>query len=201
MNPRAGALSACVLVFALGCSRPEPVPPSLEAAELILPAFDSTRLSLVDGVGEARADDGTLLVEGGVTEWRAIGDFDADGSQDALVVAWSSGGGTGTFMDLVLFAERPSREASGGAPTAWLWQASEPLGDRVRVRALTVDRDLVEVRLTRHAPDDPMCCPTERAELHFRLMGGTLVPLPDGSPAEGAADGMDDPRPDSARGG
>jgi len=174
----------------------------LDATELVVPAFDSARLSLVDGVGEVRAPDGTLLVEGGVTEWRATGDFDADGTQEALVVTWSSGGGTGTFMDLALFVERAAGDTPDAAGTMWAWQASEPLGDRVRVRALTVDRDRVEVRVTRHGPDDPMCCPTERASLAFRIHGGTLVPEEaEDSASARSEEGTGTPTPDSARGG
>lgn len=161
----------CALLLASACGNRDSVPPPLESVDLTLPGFDSAVVALVDGAGERRDESGTLVAEAGLTDWRAVGDFDGDGSSEAIVVVWSSGGGSGTFMELALFTMEPGGWLSDDA---WRWRASRPLGDRVRVRALTVDGTLVEVHLTRHGPDDPMCCPTEKAVVRFRVGGGVL---------------------------
>jgi hypothetical protein len=175
--PRASAF--CALLLTAACGARDSALPPLESAALVLPGFDSAVVALTDGAGERRDGSGTLVAEAGLTDWRAVGDFDVDGSTEAIVVVWSSGGGSGTFMDLALFTMEPGGWMS---EASWRWRASRPLGDRVRVRALTVDGTLVEVHLTRHGPDDAMCCPTEQAVLRFRAEKGRLEEL---APGEG----------------
>ncbi len=76
-------------------------------------------------------------------------------------------GGSGTFRELALFESTP-----GSA--AWQWQRAVALGDRVRVRAMTLDDHTAELHLTEHGPDDAMCCPTEQVVRRFRVTpGGT----------------------------
>jgi hypothetical protein len=167
--PHVAAL--CSLIVVVACRGNDRALPPLDSASMVLPLWDSATVMLVKGTGELRDASGLRVAEAGLTDWRAVGDFDANGSEEAVVVAWSSGGGSGVFVELALFGlER------GGwmSDDVWRWRASAPLGDRVRVRALTVDGDVVEVHLTRHAPDDPACCPTQEDRLGFRVEGGGL---------------------------
>lgn len=177
MRPLRAAGMCAGLIAIVGCTARDVEQPRLESAEVVLPGFDSAVIRLVEGTGELRDASGTMIVEAGLTDWRAVGDLDGDGSTEAIVVLWSSGGGSGTFMDLALFALESGGWMSDGA---WRWQASLPLGDRVRVRALTVDGETVEVHVTRHGPDDPMCCPTDQAVLRFRASGGRVEALETG---------------------
>jgi hypothetical protein len=108
-----------------------------------------------------------VVARGGITDWVIEGDPDGDESTEALAVAWVSGGGSGTFRELALFESTP-----GSA--AWQWQRAVALGDRVRVRAMTLDDHTAELHLTEHGPDDAMCCPTEQVVRRFRVTpGGT----------------------------
>lgn len=159
------------VLLAAACGDADPGFPLLESAEVVLPTLDSATVVLLDGTGELRDAEGRVVAEAGLTDWRAVGDFDQDGAGDALVVVWSSGGGSGTFMELALFALEPGGWMSDDV---WRWRASAPLGDRVRVRALAVDRERVEVHVTRHGPEDPSCCPTHEAVLRFRVAGGVM---------------------------
>jgi hypothetical protein len=139
--------------------------------EVVLPGFDSVRVRLAEGAGEAMGSEGVRVARAALTEWRVVDDLDGDGRTDALVVGWSSGGGSGTFVELVHFVLRDRR----GAPSAWEWQGSLPLGDRVRVRAMTMTDGVVELHLTEHGPDDPMCCPTREAVRSYRVVDGRLL--------------------------
>ena len=84
-----------------------------------------------------------------LTEWIASGDL--NGVPSAAVVLVGSGGGSGSFYSLHVV-----QEVDG----AYQEVASTLLGDRVIVEGLAIQDDTVQVRMTTHGPDDPMCCPT-----------------------------------------
>ena len=150
----------CLAVLLCACGEAAP-PPSLQDAQIVFTGFDSVTMELRRGEGEAVEGD-MVVARGGITDWVIEGDPDGDESTEALAVAWVSGGGGGTFMELALFELTPG---SG----AWRWQGAVALGDRVRVRAMTLDDDTAELHLTEHGPDDAMCCPTERVVRRFRV--------------------------------
>lgn len=97
----------------------------------------------------------------------AFGDLDGDGSEDAAVILSANQGGSGAFLDLAAVVNR------GGVP---LHAASLRLGDRVRIESLSIERGKISLRLVRHAPEDPLCCPTLPVEERYLLKGGSLVP-------------------------
>jgi hypothetical protein len=51
------------------------------------------------------------------------------------------------------------------------------LGDRVRVESLRLADGKILITMLAHAPDDPLCCPTQKAENTYQVDGGQLVPL------------------------
>ncbi len=163
-----------VALASLACSEPSPPTegPWLEDAELVLPGFDSLVVPLAQGIGSILEDDGVLRVRASLTDWRALGDLDGDGVEDAVVVVWSSGGGSGTFMEVAHFRLEPER---GETVAHWAWSGSVMLGDRVRVRALAVTDGYVELHVTQHGPDDPMCCPTVETVRGFDVRDGELA--------------------------
>ena len=145
--------------------------PPLEQAEMALDGFSVTISPDTVGIWEGRSSDGTLLVRVGLTEWRVVGDLDHDGTTDALAVVWTSGGGSGTFMELASF-QLDSPTQSG--EDRWVRSGAVSLGDRVRVRAMTESSGTVELHVTRHGPDDPMCCPTVDTVLSFEVVDGRV---------------------------
>lgn len=52
--------------------------------------------------------------------------------------------------------------------------ASVALGDRVDVEEMSITAGRINVRMVTHAKDDPMCCPTERVTVIYRLAGSAL---------------------------
>lgn len=162
-------LLACV--FAAACSAPEAGElPSPDGAEIVLPEFDSLRVRLVEGAGEVFGPDGVLVARVGLTEWQMIDDLDGDGRTDAVIAGWSSGGGSGTFVELMHFILGDDDSSD----VVWVWRGSVPLGDRVRIRAMTVTGRRIELHLTEHGADDPLCCPTVDVVRGFEVTDGVL---------------------------
>jgi hypothetical protein len=158
-------LAGIAVLAAAGCGDDTPAPlPELADATYVFPAFDSLSVQMVDGEGTVERE-GVTLLRAGVTDWVLHDDIDEDGSPEAIVVVWSSGGGSGTYYDVALLEVADDVD---GKPH-WMWRGSSALGDRVRVRALTLAGDVLGVHLTRHGPDDEMCCPTEEVELQLRV--------------------------------
>jgi len=104
-------------------------------------------------------------------EKAAFGDLDGDGLSDAAVIlAWQSGG-SGTLKYLVAMRN------TGNEPRQ---QDSVLLGDRVRIRALSIAAGVVNVETVTFGPRDPMCCPTRQAKQAYSLRGGKWAQSADG---------------------
>jgi hypothetical protein len=88
-----------------------------------------------------------------------------DGREIAAAVLISSGGGSGTFYDLVLMVR---------GPDGWKHRDTARLGDRVKVHAVAITGREVAVDLTEQGPDDPMCCPTLRRTKRYLVQDGRL---------------------------
>lgn len=50
-----------------------------------------------------------------------------------------------------------------------------PLGDRVKIKALSIQNGMINVDMVRHKKKDPACCPTEDITLKFTLQNNKLV--------------------------
>jgi heat shock protein HslJ len=96
------------------------------------------------------------------------------GRQTGVVVLATSMGGSGSFYELALL----SRQAD-----AWVNTDSVLLGDRVKVRTVTIENNVVVVAMTTHGPKDPQCCPTLAVQNHYAIQDNRLVPVSDGAPA------------------
>src|SRR5262245_9609896 len=97
------------------------------------------------------------------------GDLDGDDRADAAVVLASTTGGTGTFVDLYALLDKPD----GAYP-----KGPASLGDRVKVDSIRVFDRAVHLYLLTHAPDDPLCCPTQHVVEPFVLHADTLMRRP-----------------------
>jgi len=119
--------------------------------------------------------EGQPYVEGGASAPRAglaahfllTGDLDDDGSEEAVVLLWSSTGGSGTFDYLAVLG----RDANGEV----INRATQPLGDRVKVRHASIEGSLVVLDTVQAGPDDAACCPGQKMRRTFVLEGETLT--------------------------
>jgi len=100
-----------------------------------------------------------------LTDHIAIGSL-PDGTGAAAVVLRTTTGGNAAFHELTLMVE---------GEHGLRWQATTPLGDRVVVEGITMDKGDVVLTLREHAADDPMCCPTHLKSTRFAIRGSRLV--------------------------
>jgi hypothetical protein len=121
----------------------------------------------------AGAYEGEPFVEGGASrptvtfmEPTAFGDLNGDGVDDAAALLVESSGGSGSFVYLAAVLNQE------GSPKN---VATQLLGDRAQVQALTIADGRIRVTVVTHAPDDPMCCPTQEEEQTYELQGNALV--------------------------
>jgi heat shock protein HslJ len=96
----------------------------------------------------------------------AFGDLNGDGAEDAVVVLITDPGGSGAFRHLGLVINKK------GSPQH---VASQWLGDRVKVKSLSVRSGEIVVQMMTHGPRDPMCCPTFQVTQNYILQEGKLV--------------------------
>jgi hypothetical protein len=138
---------------------------ALQKKHLKRAAIGLVSFKLVDIIAEALAHTATeaaLLAERhGLTERVEA----SSGRETAAAVLISSGGGSGTFYDLVLLI---------WGPDGWKHMDTAPLGDRVKVHSVSLAGREILVDLTEQGPDDPMCCPTLRRTKHYLVQDGRL---------------------------
>ena len=170
MARTAAIILACAISLA-ACSQPGSPPRGTRTQELSLAQLRnaeyvsqwtrSGKAPLVNGqYREPAAPGAATEVIVRATDLYAMGDLDGDGSNDAVIVLESDPGGSGVFFDLV-----PVLNRQGSAEVL----APVPLGDRVAIHSVSLSERQVHVRLLKHGPDDPQCCPTLDVTLHFRL--------------------------------
>ena len=140
-------------------------------AEFRLPLLgrDNTPIRMGDGeasIADEREPD-VRETAGVVEETVAFGDLDADGYTDAAVVAFTSGGGSGTFIHLVAFLDRDGEPVQA---------ARAYLGDRVRVDRLIAAGGQIAAETVAHRPEDGLCCPTLQVTRTYLLSGDQLAP-------------------------
>ena len=97
----------------------------------------------------------------------AFGDLDGDQVADAAVVVFIDPGGSGTFIHLLAMHDREGTPVQAGR---------EFLGDRVRVKRLTISDGHIFVTMLAHGPRDGLCCPSIEIGRAFTLHGRRLVP-------------------------
>lgn len=167
---------ACVPVAAPAPSQsgavPTQAPPALTLEHLqnaeYQGVYEGQVVKLTDGKYE-----GEPFVEGGasrptvtLTPFHTFGDLNADGVEDAAVALVESSGGSGTFWYLAVALNLDGQPQN---------VATHLLGDRTQVKTITIDEDQIIVEMVTHAPDDPMCCPSQEATLVYELQGDQLI--------------------------
>jgi hypothetical protein len=179
---RASALVLCVAALAacerapapvVTASAPRPAPTLAALGELEYPltAFDGARVKLTAGRFEAAPETPpaeVLVASSELHPLSGVGDLDGDGSPDAAVVLASSGGGSGTFYELVAVMNT----AEGLVPLPGV-----PLGDRIDLRRLEVGAGAISLEFLMAGPDDPLCCPRTKVQRAYRVQGRRLTPI------------------------
>ena len=106
----------------------------------------------------------------GVVAWLLSGPMsrgEIAGRPTAAVLLAESGGGTGTFISLVLMQEDDGRAVE---------VASVLLGDRPRVEKVEIERDgTVQVDMLQVGEGDAFCCPRTPMTVRYALEDGALV--------------------------
>lgn len=95
----------------------------------------------------------------------AYGDLNGDGKADAAVILAENQGGSGVFESVVAFINQ------GGAPHQI---SSVQLGDRELIKSADISHGVIHLSMTVHAPNDPMCCPSQPEVQSFWLLGNNL---------------------------
>jgi heat shock protein HslJ len=104
-----------------------------------------------------------------VRDFRLVGDLDQDGDEDAAVLVSLTSGGSGemVYLAVVLREDTTMRHA-----------ASALLGDRVQVRAASIDGNRIAVSLVQAGKSDAMCCPGELVDRAWTYANGGLEEVP-----------------------
>jgi heat shock protein HslJ len=95
-----------------------------------------------------------------------FGDLNGDGVDDAAVILIESSGGSGNFRYLAaVINER-------GTPVN---VATHFVGDREQMQAINIDEGEITLDMVAHAPEDPMCCPTQEVTKVYQLQDDQLI--------------------------
>ena len=92
-------------------------------------------------------------------------DVDGNLGSEALAMLSSNTGGSGEMVYLAVFGMRDGALAN---------LATVPVGDRVRLQSLWLERGRVIMDVIEAGPDDAACCPTQVSRKTFGYDGGTF---------------------------
>ena len=118
--------------------------------------------------------EGEPYIEGGAARPTAglvdsvyfTGNLDGDGAQEAVVVLWQSGAGTGVYSYVMVMARQKDKILNIG---------SSLIGDRIQLRGGGVRDGNIILEVLQVGENDPMCCPTMLATRTWSLQGNQLV--------------------------
>ncbi len=127
-------------------------------------------VQLTDGKFEQGAPAGADYVSVFMTDFVALGDLNADGTEEIAALISENYGGTGVFVFLVVYTQ------VDGTLT---FLTSTMVDDRPQLNALSVEDGEVFLDVTIHGLDDPGCCPTLRTTRHYRLVEGVQLDMTD----------------------
>jgi hypothetical protein len=126
-------------------------------------------VQLVNGVYQEGAAGNADFVEVHVT----------DGTSEATVLVSENYGGSGVFVFLALYTTQNNKA---------VFQASVFVDDRPQIQGIAIENHEVQLDVTVHGMDEPMCCPTLHTTRRYRLINNQLdmtnyvTYTPDGDP-------------------
>jgi len=155
--------------------RCEPAPALVDPANAGY-EIEGTAIALVAGRSEIAIVPGSATrLRTSLTEHQAFADLDGVARVEAASVLVHDPGGSGTFVYLAVVQARPGRPVLAGGGVAAALPAVH-LGDRVRVRLLAVEGDLLRVDYLAHAPGQALAePPAVLVTRRFALAGSRLV--------------------------
>jgi len=146
---------------------PAPTTPPLTVdmlmnATYMLPFYGRT-VTLTNGTYQEGA--GAEIYSVGLVEPLALGDLNGDGLEDAAVILYENGGGSGVFVSLVAMLNQDGAPVQAGVAQ---------LGDRIQVNPLAIQDGHILLDMLVQGPNDPLCCPTEPVTQAYRLFNNGL---------------------------
>ena len=147
---------------------PAPSPSELEGMTYRGFQVEANPVTLVGGRWEGDPEPGGGAARPQIAlarDFRLVGDLDADGSDEAVVLLAESSGGTGVQLYLAV-VDRQVGELRN--------VATAPLGDRVQVREARIEEGRILVDLVQAGAQDAMCCPGELVTRGWHLLPGGL---------------------------
>lgn len=165
---RCGHVLLLTATFLTACSSPTETSWPRAANATYAGILDDA-ITLVDGLwqGAPYADGGSSRpVVQLLEEPIASGDLDSDGVDELVVILAANFGGSGTYTFIALVDT--VGEVSTSVGTA-------PIGDRITVRSMRIDGNVIVAETVEHADDDPMCCPSLNRTREWALDGDALL--------------------------
>jgi len=122
-------------------------------------------VQLTEGKFEQGAPGSENFLSASMTNFAAVGDLNADGTDEVAVLVSESYGSTDTFVFLAVYAN---------VDGTWTFQASSMVDDRPQLNALSIEGSEIFLDAVIHKMDEPECCPTLRTTRHYRFMDNLL---------------------------
>ncbi len=97
---------------------------------------------------------------------RGRGEIDMDKTEDAAVVLAENGGGSGSFISLIVVLNNAGKPEVG---------ASIALGDRQVVHSVDIANHQILLKMRIHAQPDPSCCPSVETTRTYAIKDGKLA--------------------------
>lgn len=139
---------------------------ALKNAEYAIEGLASGKAKLVNGTYQERVPNSSAQASVSFSDLLSLGDLNGDGIADAAVILTASTGGSGTFC--YLYAVLNDK----GTPKP---SAPELLGDRIKLKTLTIQGSEISANFLTQGPKDPMVNPTLEVTRKYKLQDGKLV--------------------------
>jgi len=164
------SLTGMLLAFSSQlCLAGDTAPTAAELANATYTGIEEGPVTLVEGrwEGEPFEEDGASRPSAGlVGDFSLVGDLNGDGVNEAVVLIWQSGGGSGTFSYLAVMG-RSDDEVNN--------LATAEIGDRVKLRSGRIDDASIILDVLQQGEGDGACCPTQLATRTWSIIDGQLV--------------------------
>ena len=163
-------LTGILLAFSLQlCQAGDGRPTAAELANATYTGIEEGPVMLVEGrwEGEPYSEGGASRPSAGLVEDFALaGDLNNDGSIEAAVLVWRSGGGSGIFSYLAVMGRSGCEVENIG---------TAEIGDRVKLRSGRIDDGSISLDVLQQGEGDAACCPTQLATRTWSMVDGQLI--------------------------
>ena len=151
------------------CTSGQSAPTLSKLKQASYTGIDVGDLTLTDGnwQGQPYSDSSPVAPIAGLAEdFYLHADLDGDQAEEAVVLIWSSAGGTGSNSYLAVMDRHDGKIRN---------LSTALIGDRVKLQSALIDKQKVVLHVLQAAADDPMCCPTQLATRTWTLENRQLI--------------------------